>query len=446
MKTLSKLSAIAAIVVLRIIGCKKNLLYDPLYTNPDLDISIGFDAKFVKEWYYGVFKKSATWKNSQLRGKQLPDWKNGIFHRVGNMEIVEYPLGKARTIVSVPSGKNLSSQEAKRIADACLVRIAFIKTPDNKVTVRELDYIPDEWYLKAHNYDITGMFSRNGNNRFSGRIITRNWNGEVLSYSRISEGKLIAKGVKVQQPSKGSNTRNTLTCEIYEICEYERECEWTIIGDQWENVCGEWTPTGNCWTEEYCNNEDPCEYMTEEECVCQVYGNCNGGEENNCDPSAVSQEEEEFNDYVLMETQSEVTIDHSSTNYGPDPITGSYTWDVAKAQIASWVVRANTEYTFYHDAIYNANTNTMEHTFNLTYFHTGSGYFVGSNTFIQSTYSQPNPTENQVFNNNSWNTYGKSHVVGTITHQLAIPLNCPICPKILRTEDEVNNSTKFYPM
>lgn len=442
MKTLLKLSAFTSLIVLIVLGCKKTL---PSEESDIPILSKSFNADFVKEWYYGFFKKSTAWKNSSLSGKQLPDWKNGIYHKAGNMEIVEYPLVKKKTVLSVYSGKNFTSYEANKIMEASLTRIAFIKTPDNKITVRELDYIPDPEYLKTMNYDISSIIEKAGKNNFKGRIITRNWNGEALFYSKISDGKFIGRGMINNQ---SGNTSNTQTCEIYEICEYERFCEEVQVGDTWVETgnCTEWTPTGNCWTEEYCDDEDPCEYMSEEECACMVYGNCNGGEENNCDPSVVSPQEQEFDDYVVMETLAPVMIDAPTTNPGPDPVTGTHIWEVTRAQYGgSWSIKANTNYSYYHYLYYNTNTNFFEHVYDMVSFNTGNGYFVGSNTFIQSTYTQTNPTTNQVFNNNTTNTYGASEVIGTIRHELAIPLNCPICPKTKVSIDDVHGLIKLYP-
>ena len=42
-----------------------------------------FGVQQAKEWYYGYFKKSAEFINSSVKGKQLPDWKNGTYRKMG---------------------------------------------------------------------------------------------------------------------------------------------------------------------------------------------------------------------------------------------------------------------------------------------------------------------------------------------------------------------------
>ena len=83
-----------------------------------------FDAAFVKEWYYGVFKKSNEWKGSG--GKQLPYWPKGVYKKVGNLEIVEFPLMKKSKDISIPAD-GLEDYNKIRIAEASLQRIAFIR-------------------------------------------------------------------------------------------------------------------------------------------------------------------------------------------------------------------------------------------------------------------------------------------------------------------------------
>ena len=72
-------------------------------------------APAAKEWYYSSFKKSAEWKQSPLHGKKLPDWGRSSYKKIGNMEIVEFPLVSALKTVLIPSWENLAFADKKRI-------------------------------------------------------------------------------------------------------------------------------------------------------------------------------------------------------------------------------------------------------------------------------------------------------------------------------------------
>lgn len=258
------------------IACRKNL------TESTINI---FSQSDAKEWYYGTFKKSSDWQNSNEKGKKLPDWKNGTYRRVGNMEIVEFPLMKERKSYAIPSANKLSSSDIRRITDGSLSRIAFIRASNNEIVVRELDYIPDIDFLELKGYDISDLKLGSKENKFSGRIITKKWDGTILSTRKSESGKLTKTGKRIISSNLKGNTmssnatNNVSGCETYEICEYESECEERWVGDAWVPTgdCTPWQPTGNCWYEEYCGPEQ-CDYGSSESCECQLYGiGCEGG-------------------------------------------------------------------------------------------------------------------------------------------------------------------------
>ena len=168
-------------ITLTFIACRKN------FTESANDI---FSQSEAKEWYYGIFKKSPEWQQSNEKGEKLPDWKNGTYRRVGNMEIVEFPLMKERKTYSIPSASKLSSSEIRKITDGSLSRIAFIRAANNEIVVRELDYIPDIDFLKVKGYDISDIRLGNKENNFSGRIITKKWDGTILSTRKFENGKI----------------------------------------------------------------------------------------------------------------------------------------------------------------------------------------------------------------------------------------------------------------
>lgn len=258
------------------IACRKNLNESTADT---------FSQNEAKEWYYSTFKKSSEWQQSKEKGKKLPDWKNGTYRRVGNMEIVEFPLMKERKSYAIPSAISLSSSEIRKITDGSLSRIAFIRASNNEIAVREVDYIPDIDYLELKGYDICDIKLGNKENNFSGRIITKKWNGTILSTRKSENGKITKTGKRINNANLKSNslssttTNNSNGCEMVEICEYERFCEEVHVGDAWvpTGECTPWEPTGNCWFEEYCGPGE-CDYGSSESCECQLYGmGCEGG-------------------------------------------------------------------------------------------------------------------------------------------------------------------------
>ena len=118
MKFILKLTLLLFILA----SCKKEK--DSSDTSDNTKLLEKFDASFVKEWYYSVFKKSNEWKGSG--GKQLPYWPKGIYKKVGNLEIVEFPLMKKSKDISIPAD-GLEDYNKIRIAEASLQRIAFIR-------------------------------------------------------------------------------------------------------------------------------------------------------------------------------------------------------------------------------------------------------------------------------------------------------------------------------
>jgi hypothetical protein len=129
---------------------------------------------------------------------------------------------------------------------------------------------------------------------------------------------------------------------------------------------------------------------------------------------------------------------------GPDPNTGVFTWTVAEGAIASWKIIANTQYGYYKSSWYNVNH--FEYNYDLFDYHTISTAYVGSNTFITSTWTQSNVIDH-VFNNNTASTYGTSQVIGTIKHTANFSITLPIgsAPTLLSQIDPINNSVILKP-
>ncbi|MGQ0738313.1 MAG: hypothetical protein ACT4OJ_04570, partial [Bacteroidota bacterium] len=92
-----------------------------------------FDAAFVKEWYYGTFKKSPEWASSSLKGRKLPDWSHPIVGKFRQYDVIEYPLVKGTNEFFIPSDNFISETDKMRIVEASLSRIIFIRKNNNEI-------------------------------------------------------------------------------------------------------------------------------------------------------------------------------------------------------------------------------------------------------------------------------------------------------------------------
>lgn len=273
----------AAAIAVGIIACRKG-------ASDVADTT--FNTGAAKEWYYGTFKKSALWSSSRLIGKKLPDWKNGIYKKIGNMELVEFPLITGKKLISVQPGTAIGI-EAEKIAEASLNRVVFIKKPNGQIAVRELNYIPDPQYLQQHGFDVSDASLVKGGGNFTGRVIVKDWTGMKLGLLLMQDGSIVKRGKMKSKAAQSSISARTENCTTFEVCEYEQVCTEYYSGDVLiEETCDPWTATGNCWLEEYCEDA-PCT-GTETECACSTFNICEddgggggGGDEEECNvPSA----------------------------------------------------------------------------------------------------------------------------------------------------------------
>lgn len=92
-RSLLAFTALALSLLLIFIACRKNDL--------PAKASDKFDVAAAKEWYYGTFKKSAAYSVHTIndKGKKLPSWSRGKYKKIGDLEIVEFPLVRENTSV-----------------------------------------------------------------------------------------------------------------------------------------------------------------------------------------------------------------------------------------------------------------------------------------------------------------------------------------------------------
>jgi hypothetical protein len=330
MRTLLKLSAFVSIIILIAMGCQKTLTNEDLLTDAASTVK-GFNTARVQEWYFGTFQKSAEWKGSSLQGKKIPDWKSGVYHKVGNIEIVEFPLLKEKTKISIPSNNSLTPAEKQKIANASLTKVLFIKNAKGNITVREVDYIPDWQYLQKKQFDISKVSYGKLGDDFTGKMVLKKWDGTILSRKLLSNGKISKNGkvkkLEINTQSQETNSTNLQECTAVTYCVFETFCEFTLIGDSWVIVCSEPTNTGDCWVEEYCG-EVNCGIMTEEQCLCMLYEiGCTAGggeEEEQCSTA--------LNDLAGSASVSNEIISITNVTSNSTTRTKNYEWKI----LTSW--------------------------------------------------------------------------------------------------------------
>ena len=131
MKYLIKLCSLLFIIVTFISSCTK------IGVDKVEDVNKIFDTKAAKLWYYGTFDGSAEFKENDYvkNGKKTPDWSKGNYRKVGDIEIMEFPLYKEKLSYPLYFMSELKQEDKNRIASASSNRVVFIK---NKITIEIL--------------------------------------------------------------------------------------------------------------------------------------------------------------------------------------------------------------------------------------------------------------------------------------------------------------------
>jgi hypothetical protein len=260
MRSLLKLFVFVSAIVLIAISCQKVLSNE----NSSSAVSNNeFNTAYVKNWYVQTFVKTADWQNVWAKEKNVVDWKNDSYHKVGTMEVIEYPLQKQKTSLLIIH-QSLTNDQIKKMVNASLKRVAFIKNTKNEITVRELDYIPDWEYLQKKQFDIGNTYYGKPGSDFTGNLVVKSWNGTVLSMFKIDNGAIAKKYSLNSQRSTAQSL-----CPGEEACMWYEDCDF--YGDGFYTNCGEpyVDPTDCIDTGSGCDpmgGGDPC----------QIYG-CNEG-------------------------------------------------------------------------------------------------------------------------------------------------------------------------
>ncbi len=283
--------SLSLFILVLVIGCKKDFSLENQTQN-----SNAFTSKDAREWFYTTFKKSAAFNEYNDSTLKLPDWAHSTYRKVGNLEIIEFPLFKEKKSIIIQSNNRLSSNDKKRLLGSSLFRISFIKSANGEISIREIDYIPSFDYLKLNNYDISNlMVGKKNKFNFSGIIITKKWGGEVLSKRVFTNGKIVGslnpyKKTNIEIKKNTSQSSQAQECYTLEFCTETEVClaNMTNSGDfiSWSVPADCHYVYTDCETQTYCSDpddpEDPndnptCEYNSSETCECQLLNLCDGG-------------------------------------------------------------------------------------------------------------------------------------------------------------------------
>ena len=270
-----KLYSFIIILTFLLASCERELYEQPTNTS--------FSSEVAKDWYYNSLKNSEQFRKlSEIKGGKLPDWNNGVYRKTGTIEIIEFPLIKAKKQIAFPSTGKLNPAEVKRVLDASLTRVLFIKVDKKDIVMRELNYIPDYQYLQNKGFDISEVNLSKEKNDFTGAIHIKTWDSQLLSTRILKNGKVLNTiDFNIQSKINKSNATSKINaCELYEVVEYIQYCDGTVYGDTWTatGTCSPWEPTGNVFGPyEVCDNsQNECEFSSNPNCECEMYGlGCN---------------------------------------------------------------------------------------------------------------------------------------------------------------------------
>lgn len=292
-KILKPLIFLSLITMLNLLfsSCERELYQQPTGT--------AFSPEEAKEWYYSNLKTTEQFKvSSKNNGDKLPDWEKGAYRKIGDFEMIEFPLMKNKKTFLLAKNNSLTDAEKRRILNASLTRVVFIKKGNNKIELRELNYIPEYKYLSGKGFDISGVDLSKEKNDFTGTLIIKTWDSHILSKRIFSNGKVIStikfgKNTKTNINTKSSinaSTSKTKDCVTYEDQYWEVQCVIVQQGDVWvyTGECTDWVLIWVSAPYEVCDPVDLCADSSDPDCQCNFYGiGCNeGGGDPPADPPA----------------------------------------------------------------------------------------------------------------------------------------------------------------
>lgn len=394
--------------ILLLSSCQKELKLDEIKTDPLL-------SNKVTEWLTQQKISNTTERINKidLLGDNLELNKLWVEQGSNNDEIL---------VIPIKEGLNFENKKYNKKVSNYLLLFS-----DDKGKIKKSYIIQNRLEGSQHNTDIrSGTISNiyNGKNiKDDCTIRYLNIYNKFLVETKYEGGKLKSSSVINEKNNYGKQNFESSTAsnclDWYWVTTYADGSQtWQYLG----TTCD-------------CTSGDPMN----ETLICD--DGSGGGGSGGGGSSVDEQISNQFNSYA-QQTSLTVSFSSPSTNYGPDPIADILTWTVVKGLIAGWHVDATTQYKYYHNRHFDINLNGFVHTYNLFDYRTLSTNYIGSNIAIESTWTQTGVLD-QVLNNNTANTQGKSTVSGTLRHRLRQPL--PISGSILDVTEAVSGTVNFNP-
>jgi hypothetical protein len=186
-----------------------------------------FDVASAKEWFYGSFKKSPEYSqlntqspiislynyfNKQNKGplQKFPDWKHGIAYKKGGFEFVEFPLVYNHEVNIIQGKEKYDDTKAKRIIDATVTKVVFIKSSGGKIDVRIINMVPTYDYASAKGFDISHNSATLLDENFCGTIHIKKWDETIIQaqqivYRKIKSTFKVPDAVKLNLTARAAN-------------------------------------------------------------------------------------------------------------------------------------------------------------------------------------------------------------------------------------------------
>jgi hypothetical protein len=280
-----------------------------------------FNTAAAKEWFYGTFKKSKEFLDLPvaLDGKKLPHWQGGQYKKLGNTELVEYPLVQQikRVPVTPASGGGVDA----RLAEATITKAVFVKK-NGKTALRLVQWLPDAAYAQAKGYDISQNSLLNTESDFTGKVLITRWDGLFIKGYQMENGRKtraitqLKKKVTTDYDVPATNTPINPDCIYSYYAWAEQNCTVYPQGDNITvEVCGDWELIWDDLQEVSCPiDQSDCESMglSTEDCLCQTLGLCNGDDDQIDCAAQIDGEFENIQTSSEMQTSNWVSNDPNS--------------------------------------------------------------------------------------------------------------------------------------
>lgn len=185
-----KINIFCLCIALLFIGCQKDFTEKP--TN---GTEWDFNAADAQEWFQNHFKQSAEYAayDSIKYGKKDLLWKKPSYGRSSNVTVVSFPLIKQKHSISSAIDTSISKEHFQKMLEGSFTRILFSRKNKNEISVRQLEYVPEYYYLASKNFSRSAVEADvlSKNSKYCGSIVAKKWSGQGLSVVRLKDGKII---------------------------------------------------------------------------------------------------------------------------------------------------------------------------------------------------------------------------------------------------------------